>query len=106
MALLHPAVAEGMRVVARQAAETATALTSAVVSEIVSATPSPTGATLTFSASASSVSDMTANGGPSNSNLPPTQNSGNNTTTQSGGNSSPLLFFVALGFGVVFTNLW
>lgn len=23
-----------------------------------------------------------------------------------GGSSSPLLFFVALGFGVVFTNLW
>lgn len=23
-----------------------------------------------------------------------------------GGTSSPLLFFVALGFGVVFTNLW
>jgi len=23
-----------------------------------------------------------------------------------GGPSSPLLFFVALGFGVVFTNLW
>jgi hypothetical protein len=34
----------------------------------------------------------------------PTQsssNNNNNTTTQ-----SPLLFFVALGFGVVFTNLW
>lgn len=33
------------------------------------------------------------------------------TQTQSNGNgsgptSSPLLFFVALGFGVVFTNLW
>jgi hypothetical protein len=36
------------------------------------------------------------------------------TPTQSGGGggggggptSSPLLFFVALGFGVVFTNLW
>jgi hypothetical protein len=27
--------------------------------------------------------------------------SSNNSTTQ-----SPLLFFVALGFGVVFTNLW
>jgi len=30
---------------------------------------------------------------------PPPQNRGNPT-------SSPLLFFVALGFGVVFTNLW
>jgi hypothetical protein len=29
------------------------------------------------------------------------------TPTQSNGpTSSPLLFFVALGFGVVFTNLW
>lgn len=29
------------------------------------------------------------------------------TTSSSGGpTSSPLLFFVALGFGVVFTNLW
>lgn len=28
------------------------------------------------------------------------------STSPSGGPSSPLLFFVALGFGVVFTNLW
>lgn len=27
-------------------------------------------------------------------------------TDQNQGNNSPLLFFVALGFGVVFTNLW
>ncbi|KAJ4372455.1 hypothetical protein N0V83_004229 [Neocucurbitaria cava] len=32
--------------------------------------------------------------------------SGNNNNTGSGPTSSPLLFFVALGFGVVFTNLW
>jgi hypothetical protein len=31
----------------------------------------------------------------------PANNGGNG-----GGPSSPLLFFVALGFGVVFTNLW
>lgn len=30
----------------------------------------------------------------------------NNENKDSGGGSSPLLFFVALGFGVVFTNLW
>lgn len=29
-----------------------------------------------------------------------------NSGTSNGGTSSPLLFFVALGFGVVFTNLW
>ena len=28
------------------------------------------------------------------------------STQSGGGTSSPLLFFVALGFGVVFTNLW
>jgi hypothetical protein len=37
----------------------------------------------------------------------PTGN-GNSQNSNSGGGptSSPLLFFVALGFGVVFTNLW
>jgi hypothetical protein len=35
----------------------------------------------------------------------PTQTTDTNTTTTSSQNS-PLLFFVALGFGVVFTNLW
>jgi hypothetical protein len=30
----------------------------------------------------------------------------NNNNNNSGPTSSPLLFFVALGFGVVFTNLW
>lgn len=33
--------------------------------------------------------------------------SNNNSSNGDGGKSnSPLLFFVALGFGVVFTNLW
>jgi hypothetical protein len=32
-------------------------------------------------------------------------NSGSNNNSN-GPTSSPLLFFVALGFGVVFTNLW
>ncbi|KAK2592381.1 hypothetical protein QQS21_009932 [Conoideocrella luteorostrata] len=38
----------------------------------------------------------------------PSQTGGNKggDTGNSGGSSSPLLFFVALGFGVVFTNLW
>jgi hypothetical protein len=35
----------------------------------------------------------------------PTQ-SGNQGGNSGGPTSSPLLFFVALGFGVVFTNLW
>ncbi|KAF4341711.1 RING-8 [Fusarium beomiforme] len=32
--------------------------------------------------------------------------SGNDKKDNGGGSNSPLLFFVALGFGVVFTNLW
>lgn len=32
--------------------------------------------------------------------------SNNNSSQQSSQTQSPLLFFVALGFGVVFTNLW
>ncbi|KAL7918157.1 hypothetical protein ACQKWADRAFT_304971 [Trichoderma austrokoningii] len=37
--------------------------------------------------------------------IPSNTNSSNNNN-KSSGSSSPLLFFVALGFGVVFTNLW
>lgn len=36
----------------------------------------------------------------------PTQSSSPSSGSNSGPTSSPLLFFVALGFGVVFTNLW
>ncbi|KAF4449414.1 hypothetical protein F53441_7276 [Fusarium austroafricanum] len=35
-----------------------------------------------------------------------TTDSGNDKKDSGGGSNSPLLFFVALGFGVVFTNLW
>jgi hypothetical protein len=38
--------------------------------------------------------------------VPPAQTSSGNNNSGSGPTSSPLLFFVALGFGVVFTNLW
>ncbi|KAG7147869.1 hypothetical protein HYQ46_003275 [Verticillium longisporum] len=34
------------------------------------------------------------------------ESEGNGGGSGAGGASSPLLFFVALGFGVVFTNLW
>jgi len=35
-----------------------------------------------------------------------TTDNGNDRKDNGGGSNSPLLFFVALGFGVVFTNLW
>ncbi|KAI9047611.1 hypothetical protein LZ554_008324 [Drepanopeziza brunnea f. sp. 'monogermtubi'] len=37
---------------------------------------------------------------------PSMANNNNSSSTPGGPTSSPLLFFVALGFGVVFTNLW
>lgn len=44
---------------------------------------------------------------PSSSETPVNGGTGNNNNNnQQGNGSSPLLFFVALGFGVVFTNLW
>ena len=36
----------------------------------------------------------------------PAQTSSQSSGSSNGPTSSPLLFFVALGFGVVFTNLW
>ncbi|KAI8939839.1 hypothetical protein NX059_003577 [Plenodomus lindquistii] len=47
---------------------------------------------------------MSTSATPSATALPPPQ--GNQNTNSNGPTSSPLLFFVALGFGVVFTNLW
>jgi hypothetical protein len=50
------------------------------------------------------MSSVTASGA---SPSPTQQQNGNNGGGGGGGpTSSPLLFFVALGFGVVFTNLW
>lgn len=54
-------------------------------------TITPTPSSVASSATSSTDAASTAAG----------SNGSNNTTTQ-----SPLLFFVALGFGVVFTNLW
>lgn len=56
----------------------------------------PTTVTLSMSPTGSTINSGT--GGANSSDT----NNGNN----GGGQSSPLLFFVALGFGVVFTNLW
>ncbi|KAI1448736.1 hypothetical protein F5Y02DRAFT_414742 [Annulohypoxylon stygium] len=61
-----------------------------------SATPSPTSGS-----SISSTTSPTASPDPSAGNSNNNDNSSGQSST-----SSPLLFFVALGFGVVFTNLW
>lgn len=56
--------------------------------------------TTTGTPTPSSVASTTSSTDPASSTAAGSSGS-NNTTTQ-----SPLLFFVALGFGVVFTNLW
>ncbi|KAI0006519.1 hypothetical protein F4779DRAFT_20433 [Xylariaceae sp. FL0662B] len=107
MAILNQAFAGGAHIVARaieyQIRQASTTTTS---SPIDSATPSP-GSSISSSPSGTPFPTLSSASSP-----PPTEtsltNSGDND--QGGGNnsgtSSPLLFFVALGFGVVFTNLW
>ncbi|KAK4681337.1 hypothetical protein QC764_106530 [Podospora pseudoanserina] len=92
-------VLQGVRIVARQATET-------VVSTALSSTinPSPT-TDITNSPTDSptvqpSLTSLTSSTSPEATPSPSPQPS------PGGNNSSPLLFFVALGFGVVFTNLW
>ncbi|KAL8381404.1 hypothetical protein RB595_005598 [Gaeumannomyces hyphopodioides] len=87
MALINAAVLDGVRIVVRQAAET--------LSSTPPSGPAPTSATTT---SLAPPADTSVNGSPTSPN-------GNNNQGNNNGNS-PLLFFVALGFGVVFTNLW
>ena len=96
MAVLNHVV-EVTHIVARAALnEARQALTSAAVSPIASVVPPPT-TTTDLGTSRSTIDGSAATSGNSN---PSGAGSGNNAT------SSPLLFFVALGFGVVFTNLW
>ncbi|KAI0178880.1 hypothetical protein GGR52DRAFT_533919 [Hypoxylon sp. FL1284] len=88
---LNDALAGGAHLVARaiehQIRQATTLSSSSDPSTTPSGTPSPTAASPTPD--------------------PTTGNNSNNNNDNSGsGTSSPLLFFVALGFGVVFTNLW
>lgn len=64
------------------------------ISNFVAEPASPNGADAATSTSSGQSSQPT-------SSPPPSNNGGGGGPT-----SSPLLFFVALGFGVVFTNLW
>jgi hypothetical protein len=98
MAFINGALLEGAQVLARQAVTSTlnTALQTATGGVVTSPTSSiPTTSSVTTSSL--SPTDSVANGNPNNN-----QNNNNNNNQS----SSPLLFFVALGFGVVFTNLW
>ncbi|KAI1205443.1 uncharacterized protein F4807DRAFT_285236 [Annulohypoxylon truncatum] len=99
MVALNQVVADGAHLVARAVEYQIRQATSTVLSSSGSATPSPSP---TSGSSISSTTSPTASPDPSagNSNNNDQNNGGQSST------SSPLLFFVALGFGVVFTNLW
>ncbi|KAK6820561.1 hypothetical protein PG990_012550 [Apiospora arundinis] len=104
MAVVNEALAQGVhavhavvRVVARQAASSETN----PFSPGPTSTPSPTSFT---SSPTPSVASTSLPAGTSTANNP--MDTGNPGNQNSGATSSPLLFFVALGFGVVFTNLW
>jgi len=113
MAFLNPAVVEAARAVVRQAAETA--LTTAIsvtappgpgiATPSAASSPPVTAVTLSSAAPSPTDSSTLANGDP---NAGGGNSGGGNGGGGGGGggNSSSLLFFVALGFGVVFTNLW
>ncbi|KAK4218866.1 hypothetical protein QBC37DRAFT_274270 [Rhypophila decipiens] len=103
MGFINPEVVEGARMLVRQA-------TSAVLSNTVStALPSATNAIPTITNAAPTQPALTTpSPSTTSSDSSTTTNvaNGNNPNTSGGTGSSPLLFFVALGFGVVFTNLW
>ncbi|KAI1638995.1 hypothetical protein F4809DRAFT_202146 [Biscogniauxia mediterranea] len=101
MAVLNQALAEGANFVARAIEYQIRQVTTTA---IASSSPSPTqppssSISSTFSPTSSPTSNEIS---PSPS---PTSTDNDNNNNNSGTNS-PLLFFVALGFGVVFTNLW
>ncbi|TLS27865.1 hypothetical protein PpBr36_00740 [Pyricularia pennisetigena] len=88
MAVITPElVSEGIRLIVRQATAPDSASPTSTASS-TSSTPSP------------SDSGNPGQGQPGNG------SSGGNSNGNGNNGSSPLLFFVALGFGVVFTNLW
>ncbi|KAI1761653.1 hypothetical protein GGR53DRAFT_17525 [Hypoxylon sp. FL1150] len=97
MVAIHDAMAGGAHLVAR-----------AIEYQIRQATSSPTDAATTpFSSASGTPTPSTASTASPPTPDPSSGNTNNNTQDSSGsGTSSPLLFFVALGFGVVFTNLW
>ncbi|KAI0392342.1 hypothetical protein F5Y17DRAFT_362608 [Xylariaceae sp. FL0594] len=104
MAILDHALVDGAQFVARvveyQVRQAASTALSTALSTADQATPAPT----TTSAMSSIMSTASSTSPPPTSSNPLLPN--NDKNNSGSGSSSPLLFFVALGFGVVFTNLW
>ncbi|KAK3987766.1 putative E3 ubiquitin-protein ligase RNF167 precursor [Cladorrhinum sp. PSN332] len=91
MTFINNALLKGARILVRQATTENTAQPSDTASSILSPPPTPA-----ITSMVPTTPNLSATPTPTQ---PPTGGSGSNS-------SSPLLFFVALGFGVVFTNLW
>ncbi|KAH6619282.1 hypothetical protein B0J18DRAFT_240185 [Chaetomium sp. MPI-SDFR-AT-0129] len=106
MAFLSPAVVDAARMVVRQATTSAT--TTLLSSHGISPTGSPTTpASVTSTIASPTGSSTLANGATDTAGgTGGGGGGGDGGGGGGGGNSSSLLFFVALGFGVVFTNLW
>lgn len=107
MAIFNQALVDGAQVVARvveyQVREAVSTSVASAFSSPGQATPvpSPTSAMSSISTPSTSLAP-TSTVASGQSNNP----SGGDKKDGGTGSNSPLLFFVALGFGVVFTNLW
>ncbi|KAI1502955.1 hypothetical protein F5X99DRAFT_138219 [Biscogniauxia marginata] len=99
MAVLNQALAEGANFVARAIEHQ---IRQATTTALSSTTPSPTQSPSSVSGTFLPSPTPTSNDPPPSPSPTGDNNDGNNNS----GTNSPLLFFVALGFGVVFTNLW
>ncbi|SPO02351.1 uncharacterized protein DNG_05024 [Cephalotrichum gorgonifer] len=98
MAVLHQFLAQATHVAARAVIEHH--IRQEPAPGPTAASPSPSAPSATSSTSSSSISTSSS---PSPTGTPPPKE---NDDGGGGNGTSPLLFFVALGFGVVFTNLW
>ncbi|KAI1175551.1 hypothetical protein F4777DRAFT_549706 [Nemania sp. FL0916] len=94
---VNRAIVEGVHIVARVVEYHVRDVVSTAMTGAPS--PTPTGIPSTTADPAMSSSSAAATPSQGATDNPPKKDSGS-------GSSSPLLFFVALGFGVVFTNLW
>ncbi|KAI1774645.1 hypothetical protein F4818DRAFT_418501 [Hypoxylon cercidicola] len=98
----NDALAGGAHLVARTIEHQIRQATTTLISSSDTATASPT----SFSSASGTPTSAASTTSPPSPDPSSGNSNNNNQDNSGGGTSSPLLFFVALGFGVVFTNLW
>ncbi|CAK7197376.1 hypothetical protein SEUCBS139899_000022 [Sporothrix eucalyptigena] len=100
-------VLEGAALLARQATTSAAAALTSAATEPTTTGSGASAATTGISGTGLGPATTTTSSPASGTGIPPSATtSSSGSSGGGGGGSSPLLFFVALGFGVVFTNLW